>query len=154
MPRSVTHLGSDLRRRIEAIFAAPARHRVAILDRTARVGALAHNAVIRGDAGGDQSLSRAMDRGGMRAKVRHAGAWVEIVPEGPVHLLSEPTAPHEIKGPLNIPGIGVVASVQHPGTKGKQTWERGQQAAIAPMAVEFKRSTDRVVERAFRKDAP
>lgn len=58
---------------------------------------------------------------------------------GPFHLLERNTKPHRIpkeRGPrarrrvVVIPGVGVRAFAQSPGTKGKHPWEKGVVAAI------------------------
>lgn len=60
--------------------------------------------------------------------------------KGPAHLIESDTSPRTIRprrrsrgGParraLAIPGVGLRASVQHPGTRGKHPWRRGVQAS-------------------------
>jgi hypothetical protein len=45
---------------------------------------------------------------------------------------------------LNIPGVGFRRSARHPGTKGKRTWQRGEQAAL-PQVRKIMSSTMRAV---------
>lgn len=60
---------------------------------------------------------------------------------GPAHLIENPTRPHAIRPrrrsrgrqeaarALTVRGVGMRASVQHPGTRGKHPWARGVKAA-------------------------
>jgi hypothetical protein len=61
------------------------------------------------------------------------GARALVVPRGPVSLIEKPTRPHRIphtfaisarrnvaRRAVHIPGVGVFASVKHPGTRGKR----------------------------------
>lgn len=54
---------------------------------------------------------------------------------GPVHLLNNPTRPHEItprrKKALSAGGAWAAASVQHPGTRGKKFHEKAEPVVLA-----------------------
>jgi hypothetical protein len=160
--RDVSHLPGDLKRRVDKIETA--------IDRSARESVrLAAQAakgiqldVMKSDAGGDLKLSRV--RGGKGAAVgarydlRGMGreSTAEVKATGPVPLIANPSKAHAIpkKGRrrkvLAIPGIGVRASVQHPGTKGKDTWNRGREKAERKVKTVIGRNTDQAVAQAFR----
>jgi hypothetical protein len=91
---------------------------------------------------GVSSMSSRRGRGGssnrevdVTVKVEGAGrgARALVVPRGPVSLIEKPTRPHKIphtfaivarrnvaRRAVHIPGVGVFASVRHPGTRGKR----------------------------------
>lgn len=121
------------------------------------------------DTGGDRRLSGVSSMrarrgtGGTRnrevdvtVKVEGAGrgARAVVVPRGPVSLIEKPTRPHKIpyqfgavvykrsvaRRAVHVPGVGVFASVKHPGTKGKRPVTRAfaahhREAAAAGLAV-------------------
>jgi hypothetical protein len=98
--------------------------------------------------GGDRRLSGVSSmrarrgRGGtsnrevdVTVRTRGAGRRAEavVVPRGPVSLVEKPTKPHRIplaftinarrnvaRRAVHVPGVGVFASVRHPGTRGKR----------------------------------
>jgi hypothetical protein len=64
-------------------------------------------------------------------------ARVQVTATGPLHLENNPTKPHSIapKGPhplaFQVGGRTVfVNKVQHPGTRGKRTWQQGVDKAL------------------------
>lgn len=68
-----------------------------------------------------------------------AGSTALVKATGPFHLIESNTKPHRIpkeRGPrarrrvVVIPGVGVRAFADHPGTKGKHPWEKGVGAAV------------------------
>lgn len=80
---------------------------------------------------------------------------------GPAHLIERDTKPHAIaprrrrsrsggRRALLVPGVGMRASVQHPGTKGKHPWERGVRAVQRQVLPTIARETDRAIAKAFR----
>ena len=157
MARDISHLAGDLKRRADKIDRAIKTHESEMLRAGAMAAKGAQLDVMKVDAGGDLTLSRV--RSGRGAKV---GVSFTLTPHsatvkatGPLPLLANPIPPHAIpkKGRrrkvLAIPGIGVRASAQHPGTKGKDTWNRGREKAIPKVKVAISRKSDEVVKRAF-----
>jgi hypothetical protein len=160
--RDVSHLPGDLKRRVDKIETA--------IDRSARESVrLAAQAaksiqldVMKSDAGGDLKLSRVRSgKGaaiGARYDLRGMGreSTAEVKATGPVPLIANPSKAHVIpkKGRrrkvLAIPGIGVRASAQHPGTRGKDTWNRGREKAEPKIKTVIGRNTDQAVTKAFR----
>jgi hypothetical protein len=111
---------------------------------------------------GVSSMSSRRGRGGssnrevdVTVKVEGAGrgARALVVPRGPVSLIEKPTRPHKIphtfaivarrnvaRRAVHVPGVGVFASVKHPGTRGKRPVTRAftshhRQAGGAGLAV-------------------
>jgi hypothetical protein len=87
---------------------------------------------MRARRGRSGSANREVD---VTVKVEGAGrgARALVVPRGPVSLVEKPTRPHKIphtfavkarrnvaRRAVHIPGVGVFASVNHPGTRGKR----------------------------------
>jgi hypothetical protein len=160
--RDVSHLPGDLKRRVDKIETAidkSARESVRLAAQAAKGIQLD---VMKSDAGGDLKLSRVRSGKGaaigarydLRGMGRESTAGVKAT--GPVPLIANPSKAHAIpkKGRrrkvLAIPGIGVRASVQHPGTKGKDTWNRGREKAERKVRTVIGRNTDQVVAKAFR----
>jgi len=162
LTRDISHLGSDLKSRVDKIDAAidrSARDSMRLAAQTAKAEQLD---VMKGDAGGDLRLGRVRSgRGaaiGARYDIRGTGRTTsaEIKATGPLPLLANPIPAHKIpKGGrrrkvLAIPGIGVRASAHHPGTKGKDTWNRGREKAEPKVTKVIGKTTDAAVTRAFR----
>jgi hypothetical protein len=161
MVRDISHLGSDLRRRVEKIERAIDTGARDIIRQAAQEAKDAQLDTLRRDAGGDLRLSGVGRRGaaiGARYDLRGMGreSTAEVKATGPVPLIANPSKAHAIpkKGRrrkvLAIPGIGVRASVQHPGTRGKDTWNRGREKAERKVKTVIGRNTDQVVAKAFR----
>lgn len=126
---------NDLRHWAEALAAAPA-----ILHASEAVivaaAAEAIRASVNRQIGADVPRRRVAGGSvGVRAfplPAGEGGARVEVAATGPLHLESNPTRPHTIapKGqhPLafTVGGRTVFTNrVQHPGTRGKRTWQQG-----------------------------
>lgn len=162
MPRDISHLGADLAKRIDKINKE--------LDRDFQRDTLRHAAseavaaqedVMRADAGGDLVLGRV--RSGRGAKIgARAGRLtvdsVDIKAVGPVPLVANPIKPHQIapkkrsrrRKVLDIPGVGPRASAQHPGTKGKDSWNRGREKAEPRVTSVVRKRADMTVVGAFK----
>lgn len=142
----------------------------------------AARASIRAGSGGDMAMSNVGRRGGARVGARFDiqgdnNPTALIKATGPLHLLDNPTAPHQImskvkKGrsqasraafynaifgggsgfgnakPLRTP-YGPRYSVQHPGTRGKRTFFRGIDAAKPFAKQEFIAGQRRMLRRFF-----
>lgn len=54
------------------------------------------------------------------------------------------------KAVLNIPGVGFRRSARHPGTKGKDTWQRGRKKAEPVIAVEMRKSTTGTIAKGMK----
>jgi hypothetical protein len=65
-----------------------------------------------------------------------------------------PTASGQFRGDaravLNIPGIGFRRSARHPGTKGKNTWERGRQKAEPQIVKTMRKNTTAALSAALK----
>ncbi len=162
MPADISHLPGDLRKRIDALDIAidkSARESVKLAALAAKVEQLD---VMRADAGGDLRLGRVRSGKGAAIGVRYdligtgRNVSAEVKATGPVPLLANPIPAHRIpkasrrRKVLAIPGIGVRASANHPGTKGKDTWNRGRERAEPKVRTVIGRNTDEAVIRAFR----
>lgn len=156
MPPSLSQLGPDLTRRINKIERAINDSKKETLRRAAQAAKEAQEETMRGDAGGDLRLSRVRSGRGARIGARAGfgldGATVKAL--GPVPLIANPIKAHTITGKrgrsLAIPGIGVRRSAQHPGTPGKDTWNRGREHAEPKVTRIVGKRTDDVVAKAFR----
>lgn len=89
--------------------------------------------------GGDFRLS-GVGRRGAKVNVRFDNPVGKLEPAvlvrmvGPAHLIENPTKPHRIPNPrrrrgrrrvVSIPGVGVRAYANHPGTRGRKPWAKG-----------------------------
>lgn len=156
MVSPLSQMPSDLLKRINKIEKALMDARKDTLRAAAEAAKEAQQDVMRGDAGGDLILSRVRSgRGakiGARYKLGLDGA--EISATGPLPLLANPIKPHQISSKrgrsLAIPGIGVRASAHHPGTRGKDTWNRGREKAEPKVTKIVGKRTDDVVRKAFQ----
>jgi hypothetical protein len=160
--RDVSHLAGDLTKRIHALDKAIERDSKGILSAIAAVGKEEHEQVMAGDSGGDRVLSRVGRRGakiGAAYRLERSGdGWkATLRATGAVPLIANPIKPHAIpkqrtrgrRRVVVIPGIGVRASAQHPGTRGKNTWERGRERAQPRMTRIAQQRTDKTVKQAF-----
>ncbi len=162
MPRDISHLPGDLLKRIDAIDTAidkSARESIRLAAQAAKVEQLD---VMRADAGGDLRLGRVRSgKGaaiGVRYDIRGSGRNVsaEVKATGPMPLLANPIPAHHIpkagrrRKVLAIPGVGVRASANHPGTRGKDTWNRGRERAEPKVRTVIGKNTDEAVIRAFK----
>jgi hypothetical protein len=155
--RDISHLGRDLTDRANKMDRAVKRGARDILIAGAKAAKDAQLDVLRGDSGGDLRLSHVGRRGasvGARYDLR--GDTVDIKATGPVPLIANPIGVHRIpranrrrRGVIAIPGIGVRASANHPGTRGKDTWNKGRERAKPRIKTAVSRKSDEVVRKAF-----
>jgi hypothetical protein len=155
--RDISHLGRDLTERAVKLDAAVKRGARDIVLAGAKAGRDAQLDVLRGDSGGDLRLSHVGWRGakvGARYDLR--GDTADIKATGPVPLIANPIGVHRIpranrrrRGVIAIPGIGVRASANHPGTRGKDTWNKGRERAKPRIKTAVSRKSDEVVRKAF-----
>lgn len=151
--------GADFGRRLGKIAMAVDRGRRDTLTSAALAAKAEQERMIRRDSGGDMRLSGVGRRGakvGARYDVR--GNRVEVKAIGPLHFVAHDTKAHRmprVRGRrarrryVVIPGVGVRAYAMHPGTRGKDTWNRGREAA-APKVTKIMRSElANVVKRGF-----
>lgn len=171
MPRPLNALPSDVRRKVQAMERAVVRDRAAIVRQAANEAAEQQRQIVARDTGGDMKLSgvgRRRGRPGGRAvgvRVRMAGNTAEVLASGPMPLIDRPIPPHTItsafgrgrgvtasgrRAVIRIPGVGFRASAQHPGTRGKDTWDRGKRQALPAADREIDRETTRRLTQAFR----
>jgi hypothetical protein len=155
--RDISHLGRDLTERAAKLDQAVKRGARDIVLAGAKAAKEAQLDVMRGDAGGDLRLSHVGRRGasiGARYDLR--GDTADIKATGPVPLLANPTKAHRIprstrrrQGVIVIPGVGVRRWAQHPGTRGKDTWNKGRERAAPRVKTAVERKSDEVVRKAF-----
>lgn len=118
-------------------------------------------------AGVNGGRLRGVGKNGVRIGVRDDGIVGTVNPSatvrmyGPAHLIENDTKAHTITTKksrkrrggkaqaLNTPH-GPKASVQHPGTKGKQPWAKGLAVARPLMAREFSSEVSKSLRKVFR----
>lgn len=157
MVKPLSQMPADLKKRVGKIDEAIERSARESVTKAAKAAKDAQLDVMRADAGGDLRLSRVRSGRGARIGVRYtvSGHTAIVKAIGPVPLLANQIKPHPIPKPgrrrkvLAIPGIGVRASVNHPGTKGKDTWNRGREHAQPKVTIVIGRNTDAAVKKAF-----
>lgn len=165
MVKPISQMPRDLIRRVDKIdrdIQASVRETVRLAAIAAKAGQLDE---MRHDAGGNLRLDRVRSGKGATIGARYdligngAATSARVKATGPVPLLANPIKAHPIpkRGPrarrrklLAIPGIGVRASVQHPGTKGKDTWNRGRERVEPKVRKLIAKRTDVVVRRSFQ----
>jgi hypothetical protein len=155
--RDISHLGSDLTKRAQHLDQAVKRGARDIVLAGGKAGRDAQLDVLGPDSGGDYRLSHVGKRGarvGARYDLR--GDTADIKATGPVPLLANPIRPHRIpranrrrRGVIVIPGVGVRASANHPGTRGKDSWNKGRERAKPRIKTAVARKSDEVVRKAF-----
>lgn len=154
---------ADLARRIAKIEKAIEASERDSIRRAAIVAKEAQLAQMRSDVGANLRLDRVRSGKGAAIGARYnlsgkgAAASATVKATGPVPLVANPIKPHRIpragrrrRGVLAIPGIGVRASAEHPGTRGKDTWNVGRREAEPRVTQIIQRNTDAAVVRAFR----
>ena len=116
--------------------------------------------VIRRDVGSDLRLSGVGKRGA-KVGVRYdlAGSdRVTVKATGPLHFVAHPMGAHQIPKKRGkrarrryavIPGVGVRAWARHPGTSGKDTWNRGAKRARPKMTKAIDQKTSKIIKRGF-----
>ena len=157
MARDLSQMPGDLAKRVAKIDQAIERSRKDTVRAAAMAAKGEHLDVMRGDAGGDLRLSRVRSGRGSSIGVRFSvsGDSAEVKATGPVPLLANRIGPHRIpkagrkRKPIVIPGVGVRMSANHPGTKGKDTWNRGRERAEPKVSKIVAKRTDTVVKKAF-----
>lgn len=158
MARDISHLAGDLKKRAETL---EREIETQVKETRKRAGMVAKDAqleVVEHDAGGDRRLSRVRSgKGaavGIRFKVAPTGD-VEVSATGPMPLLANPMPAHDIgakrAGALLMPGPTFRGSVRHPGTPGKDTWNRGVDKATPRIAEVIGSDIDGAVRRGFHK---
>ena len=137
--RPLGQAGNDLAKRLGKIASATERGRKDTLVAAGLAGKDIHTATIRRDSGGDSRLSGVGKRGAkVGARFDIKGDRVVMKATGPLHFVAHPMQPHRIpkkrgsrarRRYVVIPGVGVRSSAQHPGTRGKNTWNRASRRA-------------------------
>lgn len=158
MARDISHLASDMRKRMERIERDVVKSQRDIEKAAALAAKQVQETEMRQDAGGDLRLSRVRSGKGARigARFDRRGDGMHIRATGPVPLIANDIRAHTIpkvrrnRRLLAIPGIGVRASVNHPGTKGKDTWDEGRTKAIPVIHTIIGKKSDAVVIRSFK----
>lgn len=133
MAISLSKAGPDFARRASRVATAVERGRRATLLEAGKVGKKEHVDLLRRDSGGDLRLSGVGKRGArIGARFDTERDSVTFKATGPVHFLAHPMSPHRIpkerkrgrRRVVVIPGVGVRAWAHHPGTRGKDSWNR------------------------------
>lgn len=157
MARDVSHLGNDLKKRAVAMEHAIDRGARVVTLAGAKAGKVSQEAVMATDSGGDRRLSRVRSGRGAKigARYRLRDDTADVFATGPLPLIANPTKAHRIprfagrQRVIAIPGIGVRVSAMHPGTKGKDTWDRGREQAEPRITAAVSRKSDEVMRKAF-----
>jgi hypothetical protein len=117
----------------------------------------AHTAQLMRDTSGGRL--RNVGKKGTKLSVRYKlhgndanpSATVEAVGSWPI--LNNPTKPHEIRprrGRAIRVGDGFRRSAHHPGTKGKQTWQKAKPKAAKDATAELNKTMTRAVQEAYK----
>ena len=86
------------------------------------------------------------------------GDGVDVKATGPLHFVANPMSPHRIpkqRGPRArkryavIPGVGVRAYANHPGTRGKNTWNRQSRKAREAASAQIRDRYTKIARKAF-----
>jgi hypothetical protein len=148
-------MAGDLTKRVTHISNAITKNRTDILRAGGMAAKVEQLKVLSADSGGDLRLSRVRSGKGAKIGARYdiAGDTVTIRATGPVPLLANPTKPHRIPKKANklivIPGIGVRAFADHPGTPGKDSWNKGRDNAEPKVRAAVSKVTDEIIKKAF-----
>lgn len=158
MARDAKHLPADMKKRLDRIERDVNRSQRDTETAAALAAKKVQESEMKSDAGGDLRLSRV--RSGKGAKI---GARYDRRPDGmhvrasgPVPLVANDIREHPIpkarrnRRALSIPGIGVRASVNHPGTRGKDTWNDGRVKAVPVIRTIIGKRSDATVVAAFK----
>lgn len=160
MAVSFAKAGTDFAKRIGKITTAVREGERETLMRAGMAGKAEHAKPIRSDSGGDNRLSGVGRRGarvGARFDVKPD--LVEFKATGPLHFLANPMSPHRIEPKkrgraggrrvLVIPGIGPRAFANHPGTRGKDTWNKATRKARAEVSKEIHNRQVNIIRKAL-----
>lgn len=148
--------GADLAKRVGKLSTAVKKGERDTLVKGGMAGKDEHVKVIRRDSG-DMRLSGVGRRGArVNARFNLNPDSVEFKATGPLHFLANPMSPHKI-GPkkrsrakaIAIPGVGPRASAMHPGTSGKDTWNRATPDARRAVAEAFHDRQVNIIRRAL-----
>jgi hypothetical protein len=153
--RDISHLAGDLTKRVDKISTAITKGRKDILHAGGMAAKVEQLKALSADAGGDLRLSRVRSGKGAKIGARYDihGDTGTVKAIGPVPLLANPTKPHRIPKKANklisIPGIGVRAYADHPGTPGKDSWNKGRDNAEPKVRAAVSKVTDEIIKKAF-----
>lgn len=154
----VAHSAEAVAKRMNAVAGAARKAQKISVQRAALVMKTVHLAGLNADAPGGRL--RNVGRKGAKLGVKytmhgatgHASAIVEATGAWPI--LNNPTKPHEIrskKGKTLRLGDGLFrASAQHPGTKGKRTWQKAQPKAMVEGQKQLNKTMVFAVQEAFK----
>lgn len=161
MVAPLSQMPRDIAKRLDKIEADLERSRRATMRAAGQAAKEAQLSVMRADAGGDLTLSRV--RSGRGAKI---GARYDFTPDGnvlvkavgPVPLIANPSKAHVIprqnarrgRKRLRLRDGSIRLAVEHPGTKGKDTWNRGRRDAHPRITRVIGDRTDRTIVGSFR----
>lgn len=160
MSLSLSKAGPDFARRVGRIATSVDKGRKETLRQAGMVGKKEHADLLRRDSGGDSRLSGVGKRGariGARFDMVGEGA-VAVKATGPVHFLANPMSPHRIprqrargrRRVVVIPGVGVRAYANHPGTPGKDSWNRAVPEARRKVAKVMLNEYGNIIRSALR----
>lgn len=156
MSIAISKASNDLAKRIGKLSTAVKKGERDTLIKGGLAGKDEHSKRIRRDSG-DGRLS-GVGRNGARVGARFdaVARGVEFKATGPLHFLANPMSPHKITPKkrsrakvLAIPGIGPRASAMHPGTRGKDTWNKATPDARKAVADAFHDRQVNIIRRAL-----
>ena len=158
--KPLAQMGADIGQRMSKMSRAVDGARPRVLKAGAMGAVKVHRKVIKRDAGGDSRLSGVGKRGakvGARFDIKGRDR-VELKATGPLHLIERPTRAHRIPRQRKrgrrryavIPGVGVRAYANHPGTRAKRTWTRAVPKAQDAATDEIGKEYSRWIRQAFK----
>lgn len=164
MVRPLSEMPGDINRRLERIERDLERSRRATLTAAAKAAKDAQLEQMRSDAGGDLTLSRVRSGKGVKIGARYdftPDGNVLVKATGPVPLLANPSKPHPIprqnarrgRKRLRLRDGSIRLAVDHPGTRGKDTWNKGRTKATPRVTKVIGERTDRTIIGAFKAGA-
>lgn len=161
MVTPLSQMPRDIANRLDRVEKDLERSRRATMRAAAQAAKDEQLRVMRGDAGGDLTLSRVRSGRGAKIGARYdftADGNVLVKAVGPVPLIANPSKAHLIprqsarrgRKRLRLADGSIRLSVDHPGTKGKDTWNRGRRQATPVVTRVIGDRTDRTIIRSFR----
>ncbi len=158
MARDISHLAGDLKKRADTLERELEAQVKETRKRAGMVAKAEQLEVVEHDAGGDRRLSRVRSGKGAAVGIKFRvtpDGDVEVSATGPMPLLANPMPAHDIgtkrAGALLMPGPTFRAAVHHPGTPGKDTWNRGVDKATPKIGAVIGTDIDGAVRRGFHK---
>lgn len=162
MARDIKYMPADIRKRLNKIESDVVKSKRDIEKAAALAAKQIQLTEMKHDAGGDLRLSRVRSGKGAKIGARYDtfGRWTEVRATGPVPLVAHPMPEHSIpktgsrlrnrRKTLLLPDGGFRKGVDHPGTKGKDTWDDGKAKALPVVDKIIGKKSDAVVIKSFK----